>query len=63
MTHGELCELINTLQDDVQTLKDAMQNIANSRNQFSGSSLDYMQGYRDGQEFLQRLAKLALSAI
>jgi len=63
LTYGELRDLINTLQDDVQVLKDALRNIADSRNEFEGPSLDYMQGYRDGQQYLQERARLGLSAV
>ena len=63
MTYDELRTLINTLQDDVQTLKDVLKNIADTRDPFEGPSLDYMQGYRDGQQHLQEMAKLGLSAV
>jgi len=34
--------------------------LADERNEFEGHSLDYMQGYRDGQEHLAKIAREVL---
>lgn len=38
----------------------ALSSVAEERNDFEGPSLDYMQGYRDGQKHLQDIAREAL---
>ena len=44
----------------VNGMEQALSEIATGRNDFSGPSLDYMQGYRDGQEYQARIAHKAL---
>ena len=63
LSYAQLCDLINVLQDDCQTMKNVLGNIVELRNEFDGPSLDYMQGYRDGQQYLQEIAKLGLSSL
>ena len=63
LTHAELCDLINVFQDDVLLLRGTLENIRDDRNEFEGPTLDYMQGYRDGQQHLQEIAKLGLSTV
>lgn len=47
------------LYNECYRLSLAIRAIAEERNAFGGPSLDYMQGYRDGQKYLQdKLAKL-----
>ena len=62
MTFGDLCTFINALQDDLLTLKGTLDNIVSERDEFEGPSLDYMQGYRDGQEHLQAIARNGLGS-
>ena len=63
ITYADLCVLINTLQDDCLTLKGCLENILDSRNEFDGPSLDYMQGYRNGQQYLQGIAQVGLGSL
>jgi len=51
---------ITRLQDVVNRMERALLQIVMGRNEFQGSSLDYMQGYRDGQEHQARIARKAL---
>ena len=62
---------LDELEDEMQELRDDLLNeqacseslvsflkgIGDIRNEFKGPNLDYMQGYRDGQQFLQKLIK------
>jgi len=41
-------------------LRDGLRDIDQNRNTFSGPSLEYMQGYRTGQEYQAKLAREAL---
>lgn len=63
LTYGALVDLVNELQDDCIALKGTLQNVADCRDEFEGPSLDYMQGYRDGQQHLQELANVGLSSV
>ena len=45
---------------EIQRLRFAMWKIARCRNRFEGPTLEYMQGYRDGQNFLINYAKEVL---
>ena len=45
----------------VNRMESALMKIATDRDLFNGPSLDYMQGYRNGQEYLARIARTALS--
>ena len=57
------CELMDpagTIWDQCAKYRDALNEIASVRNEFKGPSLDYMQGYRDGQEFMAKIARDAV---
>lgn len=54
------CELMDpagTIWDQCAKYRDALIDIATVRDEVEGPSLDYMQGYRDGQEFLAKRAR------
>jgi len=52
--------LIDDLVGMVDHLQDALVAIAYSRNEIECPSLDYLQGYRDGQEYLAEIAREAI---
>lgn len=51
---------IEVLKSVVDRMERALHAIATNRNDFSGPSLDYMQGYRAGQEYQAGVARNAL---
>lgn len=51
---------ITRLQDVVNRMERALLQIVMGRDEFQGPSIDYMQGYRDGQENQARIARRAL---
>ena len=55
--------VIDDLVSKVDRMQAALIAIANDRNEFEGPSLDYMQGYRDGQEHLAKMAREATSRL
>ena len=54
---------IDALKEVVDRMERALYKIATHRNTFSGPSLDYMQGYRDGQEYQAKIARKAIGCI
>ncbi len=52
--------VIDDLVSTVDRMQAALIAIANDRNEFEGPSPDYMQGYRDGQEHLAKMAREAI---
>lgn len=48
------------LKEVTNRMERALLLVAMGRNDFTGPSIDYMQGYRDGQEYQARIARKAL---
>jgi hypothetical protein len=51
---------IDAMKEVINRMERALLQIATGRNDFCGPSLDYMQGYRNGQEYQARIARKAL---
>ena len=51
---------LDALREVVNRMEQALLEIVMGRSDFQGPSLDYMQGYRDGQEHQARVARKAL---